>query len=232
MTDTDPVTGASGGTASCPVDIGAEQVRERVLLAVLPHVAFEGWRAAALHAAYADAGLSIAEGELAFPGGAAEIIEYWSDWADRQMLAEADRADFASLRMRDRIATLMRARVEVNGRWREAVRRTMSFLALPGNTGLAVKCTWRTLNALWYACGDTATDLGYYSKRLSLGAVYAAVVLYWLDDASEDFADTWEFLDRRIDGVMRVPKLSGRVRDALAGVLSPLRTRRPPVSGN
>ncbi|MBL8667398.1 MAG: COQ9 family protein [Rhodospirillales bacterium] len=232
MTDTDPVTGDGGDVAGCPVDVAEERVRERILLAALPHVAFEGWRTATLHAAYADTGLSVAEGELAFPGGAVEIIEYWSDWADRQMLAAADQPDFASLRMPDRIATLMRARIEVNGRWREAVRRTMSFLALPSNTGRALKCTWRTLNAIWYACGDTATDLGFYSKRLSLAAVYAAVVLYWLDDSSEDFADTWAFLDRRIDTVMLVPKLRGRVRDTLADVLSPLRSRRPPVSSN
>lgn len=232
MTDKIETTGQSADPGTAEVAEREEQMRQRILLATLPHIAFEGWSAPALHAAYADAGLSTQEGALIFPGGALEIIEYWSDWADRQMLELAQRPDFASLRMRDRIATLMRARIEINGPWREAMRRTMSFLALPSHAGTALSCTWRTLNAIWYACGDTATDLGFYSKRVTLGGVYAAAVLYWLDNSSEDFTDTWAFLDRRIDDVMRMPKLSGRLRDTLAGILSPLPLRRRPASGS
>lgn len=231
MTETIAATSPDADQEAAEAAAREEQARQHLLLAVLPHIAFEGWSPAALHAAYADAGLTAEEGTLLFPGGTGEIIGYWSDWADRQMLELAQRPDFASLRMRDRIATLMRARIEINGPWRESLRRTLSYMALPSQAGMALSCTWRTLNAIWYACGDTATDLGFYSKRLTLGSVYAAAVLYWLDDASEDFTDTWAFLDRRIDDVMRMPKLSGRFRDALAGVLSPLPLRRRPTSG-
>lgn len=231
MTDIIATAGSDADQETAEAAARDEQARQHLLLAVLPHIAFEGWSPAALHAAYADAGLTVQEGTLIFPGGAREIIKYWSGWADRQMLELAKRPDFASLRMRDRIATLMRARIEINGPWRESLRRTLSFMALPSQAGMALSCTWRTLNAIWYACGDTATDLGFYSKRLTLGGVYAAAVLYWLDDSSEDFTDTWAFLDRRIDDVMRMPKLSGRLRETLAWILSPLSLRRHPVSG-
>ena len=100
----------------------------------------------------------------------------------------------------------------------------------PGETGrppyapLAIKSTWRTVDAIWYACGDTSTDLSFYSKRATLAAVYGATVLYWLDDSSEEFADTWAFLDRRIDDVMQIPKLRRRVEEALGGIFRP-----PPI---
>jgi ubiquinone biosynthesis protein COQ9 len=209
-----------------------EQTRDRVLLATLPHVAFEGWTTAALRAGWRDAGIGDDEGPLIFPDGAGEVIGHWSAWCDRRMLELAARNDFAALRMRDRIVTLVRARIEVNGPWREAVRRTVSFLALPPNAGFGLSCTWKTLDAIWYACGDTATDIRFYTKRATLAAVYGATVLYWLDDSSEEFVETWAFLDRRIDDAMRLPKLGGGLRETLFGLLSPLQPRRRSTSGN
>lgn len=210
----------------------AERARERLLLATLPHVAFEGWSPSALRAGCADAGLSFEEGVLLFADGTREIIPYWSEWTDQRMLEIiAQRPDFATLRLRDRIATAVRARIEVNAPWREAVRRTTSLMALPQYTMIGATCTWKTLDAIWYACGDTATDFGFYSKRATLGAVYGATIFYWLDDSSDDFNDTWAFLDRRIDDLIRLPTLGARVRDALGGMLWPLAPRRRSTSG-
>ena len=63
--------------------------------------------------------------------------------------------------------------------------------------------------------GDTATDWNFYSKRALLAGVYSSTVLFWLNDKSEDFRDTWAFLDRRIADVMKVPKLKGRLSAVL-----------------
>jgi rpsU-divergently transcribed protein len=77
---------------------------------------------------------------------------------------------------------------------------------------------WRTASAMWYAAGDTSTDFSYYSRRVLLAGVYASTLLYWLGDDSEDCADTWSFLDRRIANVMAIPKLKP---SALAERLAP-----------
>ena len=47
----------------------------------------------------------------------------------------------------------------------------------------------------------------------TLSAVYGSTVLYWLGDDSPGHLATWEFLDRRIDGVMRFEKLKSATRD-------------------
>src|SRR3546814_11496458 len=56
---------------------------------------------------------------------------------------------------------------------------------------------------MWRLAGDTATDYNHYSKRAILGAVYASTMAVFLNDESEDFAETRAFLARRIDQVMR-----------------------------
>ena len=202
----------------------SEETRDRLVLATLTHVAFEGWSDRALRAGLADAGLAHEQGALAFGGGALEMIEHWSRYGDRRMLEAMQGVDAGAMRVRERIATAVRFRIEVNVPYREAVRRTMSFLALPPNTPLAITSTWGSVDAIWYACGDASTDLTFYTKRATLAAVYGATVLYWLDDFSEEFGDTWAFLDRRIDDVMRIPKLRGRVGKALSAMFRP-----PPI---
>jgi ubiquinone biosynthesis protein COQ9 len=198
-----------------------QETRDRIVLATLPHVAFEGWSDRALRAGLRDAGLTVEQGTLAFSGGATEMIEHWACYGDRRMLEVIQGLDVTTMRFRERIAAAVRVRIEVNVPYREALRRTLSFLALPPNTPLAIKSTWGTVDAIWYACGDTSTDLSFYSKRATLAAVYGATVLYWLDDSSEQFADTWAFLERRIDDVMQIPKVRKRVEEAVSAILRP-----------
>lgn len=192
------------------------ELRDRVLLGLLGHVAFDGWSERSLRAGAVDAGLAPEDGMRAFPTGMLEAVEHFWAYADRRMMEELAGRDLASLRVRERIAAAVRCRLEVVAPHREAVRRALAFMALPQNAGTASRCTYRTVNAMWYAAGDTATDFNFYTKRGLLAGVYAATVLYWLTDESPGSADTWAFLDRRIDGVMSFSRTQGRVTKAVA----------------
>jgi ubiquinone biosynthesis protein COQ9 len=208
-----------------------EEIRDRIVLSTLVHVAFEGWSDRAVRAGIADSGLSKEEAGVAFPGGIEDMIEHWSNYSDRRMLEVLERVDLSSMRLRERIATAVRVRIEVNAPYREAVRRTLSYLALPTHTSLAARSTYSTLNGIWYACGDTSTDVTFYTKRALLAGVYGATVLYWLDDASEEFVDTWAFLDRRLGDVMRVPRLMSRLRETVSSWGRPFALRSRGASG-
>ncbi len=189
-----------------------QDARDRLIVAMFAHVPFDGWTSRAVQAGAADVGLSAAR---LFPGGAAQAAEHASDWADRQMQYRLAERDLASLRLRERIAAAVRARLEVLEPHREAVRRLIGFLALPGNVALALRLTYRTVDAMWYAAGDRATDFSFYTKRALLAGVQAATGLFWLADRSDGQAETWAFLDRRIDDVMQIPKIRGRLEKAL-----------------
>jgi ubiquinone biosynthesis protein COQ9 len=186
-----------------------ETTRRRLLEAILPHVAFDGWTHAALRAAAADADIDEIQARNAFPGGPPELIEAFSAETDRRMLAELDKRDLAALRLRDRVYTGVRLRLELLDPHREAVARALSFLALPVYAPLAAKCLYRTVDAIWRAAKDTSTDHSFYTKRLLLSGVYSSTVLFWLNDGSEGRAETWAFLDRRIDDALRLGRTVG-----------------------
>lgn len=181
-----------------------ESTRRRLLDATLNHVPFDGWTMTALQRAAADLDLDAATAVNAFPGGAAELIAFHSAEADRRMLDELQPLDLPGMRVRDRIAAAVRLRLEQNTAHREAIRRALAFLALPQNGPLGLKCLYRTVDAMWYAAGDTSTDYNFYTKRLLLSGVYSSTLLFWLNDESEDFAETWAFLSRRIDEVLKI----------------------------
>ena len=201
--------------------------RDRILLATLPHVAFDGWTRRALKAGVADAGLTKDMALRAFPGGINQLVDHLADWADRRMLEELDAVDLESMRVRDRVQTCVRVRLQVLEGYRESIRRLLSYLAMPQNAPLAVRLTWRTVDAIWYAAGDQASDFNYYTKRGLLTPVYATTVLYWLADDSEGSANTWAYLERRIGDVMKIPAYQARLKKALSSLPRPSRLFRP-----
>ena len=90
----------------------------------------------------------------------------------------------------------------------------------------AMKQVYRTVDAIWYAAGDTATDFNFYTKRMLLAGVYAATLLHWLDDKSEGFAGTAAFIDRRLADVMRIQQAKGQLGKLVDRLPNPFRRLR------
>jgi ubiquinone biosynthesis protein COQ9 len=203
-----------------------EEQRDRLLEAALVHVPFDGWSRRSLSAGAADLGLDPGLARRLFPRAGDDLLVHVERWADRQMLARVEQLD--ELRVRERIAKLVRTRLEVLGPHREAMRRATAARLLPGNGLAACGSLWRTVDLMWSAAGDDARDASYYSKRSLLAAVWSSTFLYWLEDRSEGFQETWAFLDRRIDNVMQIGRLRARFDDFFRGLgrLNPMAQRR------
>jgi ubiquinone biosynthesis protein COQ9 len=187
-------------------DMTLDELRPVLVEAMLAHVPFDGWSDKAAEAAGADLGLPAGRARIAFPGGPADMVAAYIDFADARMERALARLDLPSRKIRDRIAIAVRTRLEQAAFEREAIRRALGILGQPQNLALSARTLWKTADAMWRAAGDTATDYNHYTKRLTLGGVYASTLLVFLDDASEGLADTWAFLDRRIGDVMRFEK--------------------------
>lgn len=197
--------------------------RVALLEATLEHAAFDGWSQKALDAGARDAGIPLDRALNAFPGGMAEMLAFYHEVEDRHMLEAMARANVSDMRVRDRIAFAVKTRLQRNMRHREAIKSACSFLAMPHNAALALRVLYRTVDAMWYGAGDNATDFNFYTKRALLAGVYSSTVLYWLNDRSTGAADSWAFLDRRIEEVMQVPKVLGKVGAITSRLPNPFR---------
>ena len=186
---------------------------ERLLAAAVPHVAFDGWSDATFRAAIADTGMDAEAARALFPRGPLDLALAFHRAGDAEMRRRLAAADLGPLKFREKIATAVRLRLEAVEDEKEAVRRGATLFALPQNAADGAKALWGTSDAIWTALGDTSQDVNWYTKRATLSGVYGSTVLFWLGDESPGHRDTWEFLDRRIEDVMRIEKVKAQVRE-------------------
>lgn len=196
--------------------------RDQVMAAGLAHVPFDGWSRKAFVNGAKDLGQGTEAVRRAFPGGLRDAADHFADWSDRRMLDALAKLDLDAMRVRDRVMVGVKVRLELNTVHREAIRRLLSFLALPIHARLAVRMTWRTCDHIWHAAGDRAADFNHYTKRALLAPVYTSTILYWLADTSDGFEDTWGYLDRRITDVLKIPMYKAKAQQVIGRLPSPL----------
>jgi ubiquinone biosynthesis protein COQ9 len=205
----------------------AARDRDRLIEAMLPDAPFDGWSHLALRVAARQIGMPVAEAEALFPRGAPDLVAGFSRWADRRMLDWIEAAPVEESSVSARIRRVVLLRFEVVQPWREAVRRSLSVLAMPPHALLGLRLLYETVDAVWYAAGDTATDFSFYTKRATLAGIYSATLLYWLDDRSEGFADTQAFFDRRLAELHQLTEARRRFDAAITRLPNPARLLRP-----
>lgn len=184
---------------------------ERLLDAALAHVPFDGWSEATFRAAVADAGVDMTVARGLFPRGAVDMALAYHRRGDDAMVAKLAETDMTGLSFREQVKLAVKIRIE-QAADREAVRRGTTLFSLPMYAADGAKAIWGTADRIWTALGDTSRDVNWYTKRATLSGVYSSTVLYWLGDDSLDHQATWEFLDRRIEDVMRIEKAKGRMQ--------------------
>lgn len=192
--------------------------RRALMAAAFVHIPFDGWSLAAMKTAEQNLQWPAGTARRLFPGGPSEMLAFASAEADRRTEEALADEDLAALKIHQRLALAVRLRLEEDFPRREAAVRAIAFLSLPGHQALAAKCLYETVDAIWRGIGDTSTDFNFYSKRALLAGVLSSTLLYWLQDETEDNADTWAFLERRIDNVLtfhrtraRLERLVGRL---------------------
>ena len=187
-----------------------EDMQAQLLAAALPHVAFDGWSETSLRAACQDLSITRQMAALACPRGAIDLAIRFHHDGDEAMQVVLQKTDINAMKIREKITFSVRARLDAI-RDKEAVRRGATLMALPQHAAEGAGLVWGTCDRIWAAIGDSSADVNWYTKRLTLGSVYSATVLYWLGDNSPNHQDTWTFLDRRIENVMQFEKFKAQV---------------------
>ncbi|MGN6155236.1 MAG: COQ9 family protein [Sphingomicrobium sp.] len=189
-----------------------ELIRDRLALAVGENAVFDGWTAKAVESAAGQLGIDVAQARLAFPKGKAAMVDAYIQGVDRELEKRLPPASLQAMKIRERIRALVWTRLEIMGPAREAVRSALAILSMPQNVPLATAIAWRSADLMWRLAGDTSTDFNHYTKRMTLGAVYASTLVAWIDDQSEAWSESAAFLDRRIENVMQFEKWKAQWR--------------------
>ena len=192
-------------------DLPADPTLDEIRVALAPllgrHAGFDGWSDAAVHAAADDSGVDRDVAMLAFKDKAIDMIDAWIEGVDLELARRLPPEKLGAMKIRDRITALLATRLEIMAFDRESLRRALAIMAMPQNLAKAAKMGWRSADRMWRMAGDTSSDFNHYTKRMTLSAVYASTLSIFVNDDSENFADSRAFLDRRIDNVMQFEKV-------------------------
>jgi len=184
-----------------------DSTRHKILQSVLAQVPFDGWTEAAYARGIEQSGIAHGEADLLLPGGVRDVIDLFGAMADQAMQTKIDdEPGFTRLRVREKIAFAVRARLEALTPHREAMRRLLYWYAMPLHAPLGLRRLYKSVDLMWRAAGDISTDFNFYTKRALLAGVLKTTVLFWLDDDTPGCSASWEFLDRRIGEVLKVGK--------------------------
>ncbi|SCA55735.1 Ubiquinone biosynthesis protein [Candidatus Terasakiella magnetica] len=198
------------------------KVKDEILLGTLPNVIFDGWTDSAVEEGAIEAGYDASMAVRAFPYGISDVLAHFADYINRQMAAKLEETDLEKMGVGQRLEAAMRIRLEIEGPYREAVRKAMSHYALVQNAPEGVAVVWKAVDEMWWCCGDESVDFNYYTKRASLAAVYSATMVFWLNDESENAEETILFYRRRLMDVIAAVKTRKKIFSKIEDVFCKL----------
>ena len=190
------------------------ETKFELVTAMLPHVPFDGWTWIAMENGAVDIGFEKTQTKNnriniyknLFYNGAIDFIEVFSEIIDIEVKNNYNDIENKPQRIPEKIKKLILIRFSLCHKYKEAIRSSLSITALPNNSKKSIKMLYRTCNSIWRISGDNATDFSFYTKRISLAAVYSSTLFFWLNDESIDNENTEQFLDRRLNDISKISK--------------------------
>lgn len=180
--------------------------KDKILIAALAAVPELGWSWDAIEQGVKAAKMKPEAAVQAFPDGALDLLAHFADWAEREMIARVQKQRLIHLKVRERVSLCVESWFDVLMLYKEQVKLAMQMSWRPNHGWLATKNMARLCSAIWYECGDNATDFNYYTKRTLLAGVILTTLPVWLRDDSDDQQTTHDFMRDRIDNVLTIGK--------------------------
>lgn len=179
---------------------GEKPLKEAILDGALTHVGEHGWSVDAIAQSCQDEGLSVASAGM-FPGGAGDLVEHFLVKCNRDLndkLGGPIEGEHTAEDVTECLGGAVRARLEMVLPYIDTWPQAMAIAALPPNSVRTLQLHAELMDLIWTHTGDDSRSAEWFSRRVALGAVYAATELHLLTDSTPQQEATWSFLNGRL----------------------------------
>ncbi|OWZ25423.1 COQ9 family protein [Wolbachia endosymbiont of Wuchereria bancrofti] len=166
--------------------------------------------------------LNLANSFCKFRNGIYSALECIVEDLNSSMEAELRNSNLEDMKVQEQIKLAVQIRLSNYAKlpnYREFLKNILSFSVLPKNIYFSSKLLCGIVDMIWYGIHDQSTDFNYYTKRAILAGIYLSIILFFINDYSEGFADTLSFLDRRINNVMTFQKFKTHLKEIVGSFL-------------
>jgi ubiquinone biosynthesis protein COQ9 len=178
------------------------EIKQKIMHEAIKNIVFDGISARTISKSCSNLNYDSNYGAIYFPQNERDLIKVFFEYINNQMSDKLLQTDISKLKIREKIKQSIVIKLELLSKYKESVRVMINYSLMPNNLCFSLNNLWASSSEIWYIAGDKSTDYNYYSKRALLSIVYSATIMYWLNDESENFADTQDFLTRKIDNII------------------------------
>jgi len=212
-----------------PLNETSKDLKTKILKTALVHVNKSGWNDQTLAETCVDLGYPSVTSRI-LPNGPIDLVYYIVDSWNERLAEDLTYLDLEEMRISDRILEGIKIRLSYQipylTRWHEA----LALGSLPNNLPTTMEKLTNIADEIWYIAGDPSADLNWYTKRGLLISAYVSTELFMLTDKSENFVETWKFLDRRIKDILEYGKYINIARNFASGINIGLNSLIPLIS--
>ncbi|XP_026808633.1 ubiquinone biosynthesis protein COQ9, mitochondrial isoform X2 [Rhopalosiphum maidis] len=87
--------------------------------------------------------------------------------------------------------------------WPQAI----ALLSKPSNAPHALSNLMTLVNDVCYYAGDRSIDTRWYTRRIGLATIYKSSELHLLQDRSQEYDDTWNFVRRAVEECVKLDSM-------------------------
>ncbi|KAG1688806.1 Ubiquinone biosynthesis protein COQ9, mitochondrial [Nymphon striatum] len=191
----------------------ADTTKDRILNASMSFVHDNGWTVEALANGSKKIGLSVSAHGM-FPRGGIELVEFFYSQCNNKLVdhLKINKPDQELEIFHPAVREVLEMRLRMNTDYIEKWPQAMALMALPQNAIKSIQNLTHLVDEICYHTGDRSADMSWYFKRMSLASVYKATECCLVQDHSDDYSETWKFLDRRLMELKQCDKAVNKTR--------------------
>ncbi|KAB8224723.1 COQ9-domain-containing protein [Aspergillus novoparasiticus] len=189
-----------------------------ILSAALRHVPTHGFTRDALTLGARDSGFLDVSVQL-LPRGEFDLVLFWLASRRGLLRASVDNGLFEKdervkaglkLTVEEKTKLLIMERLRMNIEIRHQWQDALALMSLAGNIPLSLSELHALSSEILTLAGDASVDASWYTKRLSVAAIYASSEVVMTRDQSPGLSETEAFVERRVEDSSAIgEKLTG-----------------------
>ena len=142
-----------------------------------------------------------------FPNGYVDIMEISLDQINTSLENRIKKINIINLSLTKRIKKILSIRLEILQEDKIFYKKTFYHLLLPQNSKIMKKNLYNSIDNMWFLAGDSSTDFSFYTKRITLAAIYTNALFIFYN---KDIHKAGLNIDKNLERISKIPKIKNK----------------------
>ena len=144
---------------------------------------------------------------LLFPNGYIDLLDFALKEINIILTKNINKINIINFSTSKRIKKILITRLEILNKEKAFYKKTFNHLLLPQNVKILKKNLYKSIDEMWYLAGDNSTDFNFYTKRITLAAIYSSALFVFYN---KNIKDAEINIEKNLKRISKIPKIKER----------------------